>query len=90
MVDDGSTDDTAARAARAATTLILPVNWGKGDAVRFAVEQYDEAEIYLLVDADLGSTAHHTVRLLDPVRRAPPTSPSRRFRRLADGVGSVR
>ena len=68
VVDDGSTDDTAARArAAGATTLILPVNWGKGDAVRFAVEQFDDADVYLLVDADLGSTAHHTVRLLDPV-----------------------
>ena len=68
MVDDGSTDDTASRASAAgATTLILPVNWGKGDAVRFAVEQFDDADVYLLVDADLGSTAHHTVRLLDPV-----------------------
>ena len=68
VVDDGSTDDTASRARDAgADVLVLPVNWGKGDAIRFAVERFDDASIYLLVDADLGETAVHTVRLLDPV-----------------------
>ncbi|MFN8051382.1 MAG: glycosyltransferase [Acidimicrobiales bacterium] len=68
VVDDGSTDDTAARAAAAgATVLSLPTNWGKGGAVGRAVEQFPDASVYLLVDADLAHTAVHTVALLDPV-----------------------
>ena len=68
VVDDASTDDTAERAAAAgATVLSLTTNWGKGGAVTRAVEQFPEAAVYLLVDADLGETARHVVGLLDPV-----------------------
>lgn len=68
VVDDGSTDDTAERARSAgATVLVLPSNVGKGDALTAAVAEFDDAEVYLLVDADLAETAVHTGELLDPV-----------------------
>ncbi len=68
VVDDGSTDDTAARAAAAgADVLVLHHNVGKGGAVRAAVDHTPDADVYLLLDADLGPTAGAAVDLLDPV-----------------------
>src|ERR1700761_3974884 len=67
VVDDGSTDDTAVRAQdRGADVVTLPMNRGKGDAVAAGVAIDPDAEVYLLVDADLAETAGHTVALLDP------------------------
>lgn len=67
VVDDGSTDGTA-QAARAAgaEVLTLPRNVGKAEALRRGVARA-AADLLLLVDADLGASAAHTVRLLDPV-----------------------
>ncbi|HVE46572.1 MAG TPA: glycosyltransferase [Acidimicrobiales bacterium] len=68
VVDDGSVDDTAAAAGAAgARVLRLPVNVGKGAAVRAGVEATPEAEVYLLVDADVGGTAALAAALLPPV-----------------------
>jgi hypothetical protein len=68
VVDDGSTDETSALAAGAgAEVLRLPVNAGKGSAVRAGVDATPEADIYLLIDADLGGTAAQAERLLAPV-----------------------
>lgn len=68
VVDDGSRDGTA-EAARAAgaEVLRLPVNRGKGGAVLAGVEATPEADVYLLIDADLAATASAADRLLDPV-----------------------
>jgi len=68
VVDDGSTDDTAERAQRCgADVVVLPMNRGKGDAVAAGVVAAPDADVFLLVDADLADTAGHTVALLDPV-----------------------
>lgn len=68
VVDDGSTDDTAARArAAGAQVLRLPVNVGKGGAVARAVAAAPDADVYLLVDADVGGTAALVDALLAPV-----------------------
>lgn len=68
VVDDQSADDTAARAAAAgAEVLLLHHNLGKGGAVRAAVEHAPDAAIYLLLDADLGTTAAHAVALVERV-----------------------
>ncbi|HEY3415855.1 MAG TPA: glycosyltransferase [Armatimonadota bacterium] len=71
VIDDGSTDETAARAELAgATVLRLPVNAGKGAALQaglHACPAADEA-ILLLLDADLGDSAAEAHRLLHPVR----------------------
>lgn len=68
VVDDGSTDDSAAAARDAgARVVVLPSNVGKGGAVAAGRDAAPSADRYLLVDADLGTTASHTVELLEPV-----------------------
>ena len=69
VVDDGSTDASAARAAGAGAHVVrLAANRGKAGAVRVGVAACPDAEIVLLLDADLGSTAAEGERLLAPVR----------------------
>ncbi|HEV3353614.1 MAG TPA: glycosyltransferase family 2 protein, partial [Acidimicrobiales bacterium] len=68
VVDDGSRDRTADEAqAAGATVLRLPRNRGKGDAVAAAVEVTPEADVYLLVDGDVGGSAAAARALLQPV-----------------------
>jgi len=69
VVSDGSTDETARRAAAAGAdrVLVLPRNRGKGGAVAAAVP-HARGEILLLLDADLrGLRPAHLNRLLAPV-----------------------
>lgn len=68
VVDDGSSDDTAS-AARAAgvDVLRLPVNRGKSGAVAAGVDACRDAEVFLLIDADVGASAASADCLLDPV-----------------------
>lgn len=69
VVDDGSGDATSATAlAAGAAVLRLPQNLGKGAAVAAAVKAIgDDADVFLLVDADVGATAGAVSALLDPV-----------------------
>lgn len=68
VVDDGSSDETAAVAAGAgATVLRLGRNAGKGSALTAGVEATPDADVYLLVDADLGESASGVSVLLEPV-----------------------
>lgn len=68
VVDDGSTDATAATAlAAGARVLRLRDNVGKGGAVAAGAAATPEAWAYLLVDADVGDTASGAAPLLDPV-----------------------
>ena len=58
VVDDGSRDATAAIAlAAGATVLRVPRRAGKGHAVEGALRRLDQADVWLLADADLGRTA---------------------------------
>lgn len=68
VVDDGSRDATAdvARAA-GARVVRLPANVGKGDAVAAGVAASLDADVYLLLDADIGGTASAAHALLGPV-----------------------
>jgi dolichyl-phosphate beta-glucosyltransferase len=68
VVDDGSTDDTAAaaRAAGADQVLVLPVNRGKGAAVRAGVLAAKGRTI-AFTDADLSYPPHQLVRFLEEV-----------------------
>lgn len=68
VVDDGSTDSTAAVALSAgARVLQLPENQGKGAAIQAGYEATD-AEILLLCDADLvGLRLSHLYDLLQPL-----------------------
>lgn len=68
VVDDGSVDDTAAVARRAGADVVrLPSNRGKGGAIAAGVAATPEATIYLLIDADVASTAGAADTLLAPV-----------------------
>jgi len=67
VVDDASTDNSAALAARAGARVIkLKKNAGKGAALNTGV-QSSAADIYLLLDGDLGTSASDAGHLLEPV-----------------------
>lgn len=68
VVDDGSTDDSAAVAKNAGARVItLERNAGKGGAVATGIHSTD-ADVLLLLDADLiGLTVTHVRLLLTPV-----------------------
>lgn len=68
VVDDGSADATATVAAAAGAVVVrLPDNRGKGAAVRAGIDASPAADVYLLVDADVGATALAAAALLPPV-----------------------
>jgi hypothetical protein len=68
VVDDGSADATADEArAAGAQVLRLPVNQGKSAAVAAGVATCPDAEVFLLIDADVGATAASAGCLLEPV-----------------------
>jgi glucosyl-3-phosphoglycerate synthase len=66
VVDDGSTDDTGARALKAGATHVLKQNnAGKGAALTAAYRlAREDADIFLLLDADLGASATECEKLL--------------------------
>lgn len=58
VVDDGSTDGTAAAArAAGATVLRLPRRAGKGRAMEGALRRLPPADVWVLADGDLGESA---------------------------------
>jgi Glycosyl transferase family 2 len=68
VVDDASRDATAAEAlAHGATVLSLPAHTGKGGAVAAGAGVVRDADVFLLVDADTGSSAAAATTLLPPV-----------------------
>lgn len=68
VVDDGSRDATAPAAqAAGATVLRLPRNLGKGGAATAGIRARPDADVYLLVDADVGGTGTAAAGLLGPV-----------------------
>ena len=68
VVDDGSVDGTGESAAKAGARLIkMESNVGKGGAVAAGVASSGAPDNYLLIDADLGSSAAHAVELLQPL-----------------------
>ena len=70
VVDGASSDRTAeeARAAGARVLLAPPGVRGKGGALEGALDRIDPADIYLLLDADLGATAKDGEALLVAVK----------------------
>jgi hypothetical protein len=68
VIADGSTDRTAEEASGAgARVLVAPGRRGKGGAVDSALDRVPAADIYLLVDGDVGETAAETSVLVDEV-----------------------
>ena len=68
VVDDGSDDGTAEAASGADSLIRLKENVGKGGALNRALETVD-ADVLLLLDADLGDSAEEATKLLEPVLR---------------------
>ncbi|MCL2525625.1 MAG: glycosyltransferase family 2 protein [Coriobacteriia bacterium] len=68
VIDDGSKDDTAQLAVDAGARVIRSTrNVGKGPALEHAAKQHEDADIILLLDADLADTAVQAAALLEPV-----------------------
>lgn len=68
VVDDASTDTTAAEAAEAgATVLRTGRRLGKGGALEGALRRLGPADVWLLADGDLGETAKGLSALVDLV-----------------------
>lgn len=70
VVDDGSTDETQARArsVEGVRVVRLPKNGGKGAALCAGyAEARPEGDIFLLLDGDLGASASECVKLLPPL-----------------------
>lgn len=71
VVDDASTDATSEIALAAGATVVkLPTNLGKGGAVGAGLEAAPDADVILLIDADVGADAAAASTLLAPVLRA--------------------
>jgi glycosyltransferase involved in cell wall biosynthesis len=65
---DGATDRTVAEAASAgARVLTVGRRRGKGEAVDAAIAAAPPADVYLLVDGDVGETASEVGKLVAPV-----------------------
>ena len=68
VVDDGSGDVTAAEASEAgATVLRTGRRTGKGGALEGALRRLGAADLWLLVDGDVGATASNLTPLLEAV-----------------------
>ena len=68
VVDDGSSDGTAAVArAAGATVLRIPTRLGKGGAMEGALRRLPPADVWLFADADLGDTAASLAPVLEAV-----------------------
>lgn len=68
VVDDGSRDETALRAEEAGAKVVrLWNNVGKGAALETGAMRIENADVILLLDGDLGSSAAQAALLLGPV-----------------------
>jgi glycosyltransferase involved in cell wall biosynthesis len=68
VVENGSTDDTVGEAHRSgAWVLSSPGARGKGDALEDAIDRVPPADVYLLLDGDLGDSAKEASALVDAV-----------------------
>src|SRR5579864_5751971 len=68
VVDDGSTDGTAAIAEAAGATVIRQANQGKGAAIRTAIGAI-EGEIAVIQDADMEYDPAEVPELIEPILR---------------------
>ncbi len=68
VVDDASSDDTAALAEAAGAKVVrLSHNVGKGAALEMGAARVENADVILLLDGDLADTASEAIALLGPV-----------------------
>jgi len=86
VVDDASGDRTAEEARGAgARVLRTSIRRGKGRAVDDALDRIGPADVYLLVDGDVGDSAAEAGALLEPVLRREADLAIARFPSLAGG-----
>jgi glycosyltransferase involved in cell wall biosynthesis len=91
VVDDGSRDETAGVAGETgARVLRSPNNRGKGRALEGALARLEPADVYLLIDADVGETASEAARLLEPVLAGELDLAIGALPPLPGGLGTVR
>ena len=98
VIDAGSQDRTATAAADAgARVLVCPRRLGKGEALEAGLDRTGPADVFVLADADLGSSAARIGPLLDEVASgrtdmaiavlpAPPTGGFGLMKRLAGSL----
>jgi hypothetical protein len=87
VVDDGSEDDTDALAENAGAKVVrLYGNRGKGTALEAGVARIENADIILLLDADLGQTAGQAAALLAPLLAGEADMSIARFPRVDGGT----
>ena len=68
VVDDGSEDDTALLAEREGAKVVRMLgNAGKGGALEAGAKRVENADIIVLLDADLGQTADQAALLIAPL-----------------------
>ena len=68
VIDDGSEDDTDHLAEGAGAKVVrMAGNAGKGGALEAGAKRVENADILLLLDADLGETASQAALLLAPI-----------------------
>lgn len=68
VIDDASLDDTAQVAEEAGAKVIrLRFNVGKGAALEAGAKRAEDADVLVLLDADLGDTAAQAQRLIEPI-----------------------
>lgn len=68
VIDDGSADDTADRARTAgASVLRFSVNRGQAEAIMAGAHAVTDADVFLIVDGDIGDSATAARELLLPV-----------------------
>jgi len=68
VIDDGSTDETAAIAEAAGATVVRKANGGKGSAIRAGIP-YAEGDISVIQDADMEYDPAEVPELVDPIIR---------------------
>ncbi len=91
VVDDGSTDQTAAQAEQGGAVVIkAEKNRGKGGALNLGLPEVT-GEYLLLLDADLGATAFEGKKLLEAVSKGKADLIIGRFpaRKRKSGIGFV-
>lgn len=86
VVDDGSDDDTDRIAENAGAKVVrLYGNRGKGTALEAGAARVENADIVLLLDADLGASASQGAALLAPLLAGTADMSIARFPRVASG-----
>ena len=87
VVDDGSSDDTDRVAEQAGAKVVrLFGNHGKGAALESGAARVADADVILLLDADLGETAEQGALLLVPVLARSADMTIARFPRVSAGA----